>query len=167
MRNFRRDNPPLFALQISRTASPVEESMMGSAQQTDKPYKPKFHKAVLYNSHEQPEDEIRNIPISACANNNTPSSSNLSSIGGALPKGPPTLPSHHHQQQQPPPQQQSQLQPRHPVPTVSPSATANVSAKLNAFPANHVPPRLSHLVSWRGQKDRTEHYCPGKMVFIV
>lgn len=53
----------IFLLQqISRTASPVDENMMGSAQQTDKPYKPKFHKAVLYNEQQQlaqPAVELR------------------------------------------------------------------------------------------------------------
>lgn len=38
--------------------------MMGSAQQTDKPYKPKFHKAVLYNEQQQRssphEGDLRN-----------------------------------------------------------------------------------------------------------
>lgn len=51
---------------------------MGSAQPTDKPYKPKFHKAVLYNEQqqlqqqtlqraEQPEDNVRNAALT-CPN---------------------------------------------------------------------------------------------------
>lgn len=139
--------------------------MMGSAQQTDKPYKPKFHKAVLYNINEQQqlEDGIRNVPISAstCANNTTTTSSSCGTSvgGGPPPKGSATLP------QQPQAPQPRQLLPA--AATVTSSA-ANVSAKLNAFPANHVPPRLSHLVRcYCVPNCREGDQLSYKMVFIV
>lgn len=143
------DNSSLFIvmiLQISRTASPLDENMMGSGQQTDKPYKPKFHKAVLYNCVEQTatnaEDEV---PASSCANNIALVPSSSSGISWSRAEMAP-------QQKHPPvasPYAGQLLSHSHPQVQQPPTTMlASDAAKPNLFHGSNVPPRLSHLVSY-------------------
>lgn len=122
---------------------------MGSAQQNDKPYKPKFHKAVLYNEQQQQaqsrppsqpvyEDEARKAQYMAEAFHEA---WNRERVELQFSNPPPTQFLHGHPYPSP-------------VSATSPMVTMSDPSRQNAHPSSssstsssHIPPRLSHLVS--------------------
>lgn len=150
---FRTRISPLlffFRLQISRTASPVDENMMGSAQPTDKPYKPKFHKAVLYNEqqHQHPsEEELRNTPISV------PSLSIHNETAAYVPAAMVAATGASHWNRGPEivhPNLINLQQHGGAPPPTAPSAMITANEMIKHGGNSSIPPRLSHLVSRYG-----------------
>lgn len=145
---------------------------MGSAQQTDKPYKPKFHKAVLYNEQQeqqqqpqpQPPDHVvlRSVTL-PCPNETLPFVPPVGTGGGGagvswsrgVGGG---VAAEMHQQQLPIHRQQHQRISPAPI-ALSSTISSPVPSSMSAMVVgpemsrqgvslnSNIPPRLSHLVS--------------------
>lgn len=135
---------------------------MGSAQQNDKPYKPKFHKAVLYNEQQQQaqsrppsqpvsEDEARlsmaeafhEASLIAAVDSARLNQWNRERVELQFSNPPSTQYLHGHPYPSP-------------ASATSPMVTMSDASRQSAHPSSssstsssHIPPRLSHLVSSR------------------